>query len=104
MSTEKEHVALPQLVGVASQRRRRTDVEDSWRPLGPDDLPLERFRSPEDDQLADELFPTAYMSRYVMTTARRPFSTETAAAAAPARPRRLSLHAIALKFRGGNHH
>ena len=103
MSVEKQHVAHPQLMGVAAQRRRRTDVEESWRPLGPDDLPLERFRSPEDDQLADELFPTAYMSRYVMTTARQPLSTEAAVAVAPEPRRRLSLQAIALKFRGGDH-
>jgi hypothetical protein len=36
---------------------------DSERPTGPDDLPMERYRSPEDHALATELFPRTYLSR-----------------------------------------
>ena len=104
VSVEKQHVAHPQLMGASAQRRRRSDSEEPWRPLGPDDLPLERLRSQEDNQLAEELFPHAYMSRYVMTGGQRPNSAEVAIRDELAQPRRLSLRAIAVHFRGRDRH
>jgi len=38
-------------------------LPEAERPLVPDDLPIESYRSAEDDALAMELFPRNYTSR-----------------------------------------
>ena len=60
MSTESERFALPHLYGAPAHRPRRIAAPESERPLGPDDLPIEYDRSPEDRALATELFPRTY--------------------------------------------
>ncbi len=60
VSTDKEHLSLPRLYGNAPQTSRRMAVVPSEPPLGPDDLPIENYRSPEDSALAHQLFPRSY--------------------------------------------
>ena len=60
MSTEREKLAMPLLYGAPPHGPRRMAAVDSDRPTGPDDLPMERYRSVEDHALATELFPRAY--------------------------------------------
>jgi hypothetical protein len=101
VSTEQERSALPHLYG-APAHRPRVNAPEPERPLGPDDLPIENVRSPEDEALATELFPRSYgthaMDLVAVTT--RPMSaasTGTAVATAPPmlRARPLLLRALA---------
>jgi hypothetical protein len=65
VSTDKDHLSLPRLYGAPPHGPRRMGVEPTPPPLGPDDLPIERFRSPEEQQQAMELFPRAYTSQVI---------------------------------------
>ncbi len=49
--SEELHVALPKLYGAPAYARPPRLVEDSPRPVDLDDLPLEAFRSSEDEQI-----------------------------------------------------
>jgi hypothetical protein len=100
VSTRKQHVAHPTLMGAPAHRPRRSDDDQPQRPLGPDDLPLERLRSQEDHKLAEELFPSAYPSRYVMAAAQRSGSAEVASASRPSKPEFLRVIAGRLLGRG----
>jgi len=60
VSTEREKLAMPLLYGAPPHGPRRMATVDSERPTGPDDLPMERYRSAEDHVLATELFPRTY--------------------------------------------
>ena len=60
MSTDKEHVALPKLYGAPAYGLRRMATVESSLPLCPDDLPIERHRSPEDQAVAAELLARSY--------------------------------------------
>ena len=55
MPTEKAHVALPTLYGAPAYSTPRTAVVRTTLPLGTDDLPMENYRSPEDQALALQL-------------------------------------------------
>jgi hypothetical protein len=69
VSTEKDRYAMPFLYGAPAHGRRRVVAVDTERPSGPDDLPIENYRSPEDHALATELFPRSYTSRPRMAPA-----------------------------------
>jgi hypothetical protein len=73
VSTDKDHLSLPHLYGAPATPRRMA-VEPSPTPIGPDDLPIERFRSPEEQAQALELFPRAYTSQ-VIEAGPRPFQS-----------------------------
>ena len=56
-----QHIALPQLLNAPRNgNRRMAALEEHERPLGPDDLPIERHRSAEDQALAAALLPQSY--------------------------------------------
>jgi hypothetical protein len=65
VSTDKDHLSLPRLYGAPPHANRRLAAQPSPTPIGPDDLPIERFRSPEEQQQALELFPRAYTSQVI---------------------------------------
>jgi hypothetical protein len=50
--TEEHHVALPRLYGAPAYARPPRPVEIDQRPPNPDDLPLEAFRTKEEQVLA----------------------------------------------------
>lgn len=45
------HMAMPQLMGAPAYARPPRRVDETPRPLDPDDLPIEAMRSPEDEAL-----------------------------------------------------
>ena len=96
MSTDNEHLSLPHLYGAPAHTPRRMAAPTTPTPLGPDDLPIETYRTPEDQAMALELFPRAYTSQVVEAGA-RPFNTNRSAPAASPqlRPRPLLLRALA---------
>jgi hypothetical protein len=63
VSSERDRSSLPTLYGAPAHRPRRMGLPEAQRPLGPDDLPIECYRSAEDDALVAELFPRAYTGR-----------------------------------------
>ena len=63
MSTDQEHVALPRLYGGPAYGLRRMAAVQSELPLCSDDLPIENYRSPEDQALATELLARAYVQQ-----------------------------------------
>ncbi len=69
MSTDKDHLSLPHLYGAPAHGLRRMAADSSQPPLGPDDLPIETFRSAEDQALALHLFPRAYTSQVMQAGA-----------------------------------
>jgi len=99
VSTDNQHVALPMLVGAPAGGRRRSDLGDSERLRGPDDLPLERLRSPEERQLAEEWF-AGYQSRLAMAAAQRSGPAE--GESESSRPKPMFLRAIAGRLLGRN--
>jgi hypothetical protein len=59
VSSDQEHVALPLLYGAPAHGvRRGARMVDP--PLGRDDLPIECYRSPEEHELALQLYPRSY--------------------------------------------
>ena len=60
MSIQNENLSLPHLYGAPIHTPRRLAGIHSAPPVGPDDLPIENYRSPEDQALALELFPRSY--------------------------------------------
>jgi hypothetical protein len=72
VSTEKELLALPRLYGAPAHTLRRTAAIPTEPAIGPDDLPIENYRSPEDQALALEMFPRAYTAHSIDTRPRPP--------------------------------
>ena len=62
MSTDTEHLSMPQLYGAPAHGPRRMATVLAEPSASPDDLPLERSRSPEERALALQLFPRSYTS------------------------------------------
>lgn len=78
MSTDKQHMALPRLYGAPAHTPRRMVVPHADPALDPDDLPIETYRSSEDDALALQLFPRSYGGQVIEAGPRatRPFLAE----------------------------
>jgi hypothetical protein len=51
VSNEEHHVALPKLYGAPAYARPPRLIEERPRPIDPDDLPIEAFRTGEDVEL-----------------------------------------------------
>ena len=55
----QQHVAMPKLMGAPAYARPPRLVDETPRPLHPDDLPLEAERTPEEHELASVIAPEA---------------------------------------------
>jgi hypothetical protein len=55
VTTEDQHVALPKLYGAPAYARPPKIVEETARPLDPDELPLAAVQTEEERRLADLL-------------------------------------------------
>jgi hypothetical protein len=55
VTTEDQHVALPKLYGAPAYARPPKIVEETPRPLDPDELPLAAVQTEEERRLADLL-------------------------------------------------
>ena len=55
VTTEDQHVALPKLYGAPAYARPPKIVEETPRPLDPDELPLAAVQNEEERRLADLL-------------------------------------------------
>ena len=95
MSIEERHVALPKLYGAPAYARPPVAVVAAPRPFDPDELPLEAFRTDEEQATAAYLSARAYELR----GADRPSN---GAAAGRLRARPFSLRAIAGRLLGGD--
>ena len=60
VSTDNEHLSLPRLYGAPAHTPRRMASLQTDVPMGPDDLPIETYRSAEDEALALQLMPRSY--------------------------------------------
>lgn len=60
MSLEENHVALPKLYGAPAYARPGRLVDEIERPIDPDDLPLETWRTPEEQELATRIVGSPY--------------------------------------------
>ena len=83
MSTVKDNLSLPHLYGAPAHTPRRLSTDPVEAPLGPDDLPIERHRSAEDQALALQLFPRSYASQVMEAGARLDGTQRTATTARP---------------------
>ena len=72
MSTDNDHLSLPHLYGAPAHTPRRLAVVPTLPALGPDDLPIENYRSPEDHALALEIIPRSYAGHGIDAVPRPP--------------------------------
>jgi hypothetical protein len=101
VAIDEQHVALPKLYGAPAYARPAPPVEVSERPLDPDDLPIEAFRTDEEQELAAALPTYAFLGGGAQATGQQaayPASGDTDGL----RARPLSLKAIAGRLRGGD--
>jgi len=94
VSADDDHLSLPHLYGAPAHTPRRMASLATPAPIGPDDLPIETYRTPEDQALAIELFPRAYTSQVVEAGA-RPFHSTPMSSAPQLHARPLLLRALA---------
>jgi hypothetical protein len=97
---EQQHVALPKLFGAPAYARPVAPVEIAPRPIDPDDLPIEAFRTDEEQELAEALPVFGYPSAGFQATGQK--AAHPANGGPQLRPRTLSLKAIVGKVRGGD--
>jgi hypothetical protein len=101
VAIDEPHVALPKLYGAPAYARPNIPVEVTPRPLDPDDLPIEAFRTDEDQEIAETLPEYGYTSGAAQATGRPTANQATSANRRPQlQPRPLSLKAIAGRIRG----
>jgi hypothetical protein len=58
---EQQHVALPKLYGGPAYARPPRPVDETPRPLDPDDLPIAAFQTDEERRLAESLPARTYV-------------------------------------------
>ncbi len=68
MAIDEQHVALPQLYGAPAYARPAPPVEPTERPIDPDDLPIEAFRTDEEQELAEALPAYAFLGGAAQAT------------------------------------
>jgi hypothetical protein len=95
VSIEERHVALPKLYGAPAYARPPLAVVASPRPFDPDELPLEAFRTDEEQATAAYLPARAYELRGADRAS-------SGAAAGRLRARPFSLRAIAGRLLDGD--
>lgn len=98
MSTEEQHVALPKLYGAPAYARPAAPAPAGPRPFDPDDLPIEAFRSDDEQELVERLPARAWAPGGAVIEGAA--GTDRDDARPALRPRPLNLRAIAGRFLG----
>ena len=62
MSIDEQHVALPKLYGAPAYARPPRPVTDTERPFDPDELPIEAYRTDDDEDYLGTLTAHTYTS------------------------------------------
>jgi hypothetical protein len=105
VAIDEQHVALPTLYGAPAYARPAPPIEETPRPLDADDLPIEAFRTSEEQELAQTL-PVPIGAERTQAERTQPAAIPTVHPARAARsrprlrPRPLSLRAMAGRLRG----
>jgi hypothetical protein len=101
VAIDEPHVALPMLYGAPAYARPTPPVEVTPRPIDPDDLPIEAFRTDEEQELAEALPEYAFMGGGAQATGQTAAHPASSASKRPQlRPKPLSLKAITGRIRG----
>jgi hypothetical protein len=100
VSTDEEHVALPQLYGAPAYARPPAAVAGGERPFDPDELPIEALLTDEEREFTSTLPPRAYAPGGVRLGEQT--RTSSTAAGDGSRSRSFSLRAITGRIFGGN--
>jgi hypothetical protein len=99
VAIDEQHVALPKLYGAPAYARPAPPIQETPRPLDADDLPIEAFRTSEEQELAEAL--PVYIPDTAKPAAKPTVHPARAARSRPRlRPRQLSLRAMAGRLRG----
>jgi hypothetical protein len=101
VAIDEQHVALPKLYGAPAYGRPAPKVEEAPRPLDPDDLPIEAFRTNEEQQLAEALPVYACNGGGDQATGQQAAYAAILETVPQLRPRPLSLKAITGRIRSG---
>jgi hypothetical protein len=101
VAIDEQHVALPKLYGAPAYARPVLPVELTPRPVDPDDLPIEAFRTDEEQELVEALPAYSFGSGGAQATGQRAAYPAALDGGAPQlRPKTLSLRAITGRIRG----
>ena len=102
MAIDEPHVALPKLYGAPAYARPAPVVEQTPRPLDPDDLPIEAVRTNEEQEIAEALPAYSFDGGAAQATGQHAAYPASGGGRPQLRPRQLSLRAIAGRLRGGD--
>jgi hypothetical protein len=103
VAIDEQHVALPKLYGAPAYARPAHPVEEAPRPLDPDDLPIEAFRTDEEQEIAEALPAYAFAGGGAQATGQNAAYPASRDGNGPQlRPRPLSLRAITGRFHSGD--
>ena len=99
MSIDEQHIALPKLYGAPAYARPPRPVQDIDRPFDPDELPIEAYRTDDEQDFVETLPARAYApgGTDLGRNGHGGSSTSTGL-----RAHSFSLRAIAGKFLGGD--
>ena len=101
VAIDEQHVALPKLYGAPAYARPVLPVELTPRPVDPDDLPIEAFRTDEEQELVEALPAYSFGSGGAQATGQRAAYPAALDGGAPQlRPKTLSLRAISGRLGG----
>lgn len=93
MSIDEQHIALPKLYGAPAYARPPRSAAETERPFDPDELPIEAYRTEDDEEYLATLPARAYDPG-------GPDGEGDRAAGSGLRPRSLRLRSIAGRFLG----
>jgi hypothetical protein len=97
VAKEEQHVALPKLMGQPAYARPPRVVAEAPRPLDPDDLPLEAFRSEAELTLAATLPSRPYLAPEAQVR-----GPQRSGSKGTLRPRSFRLRSLTDRILGGN--
>jgi hypothetical protein len=101
VSTDEQHVALPQLYGAPAYARPPAAVPVAERPFDPDELPIEALRTDEEREFTATLPARAYAPGGV-TLGQQTQTTTDAGGRSRSRSRSFGLRSITGRIRGGS--
>jgi hypothetical protein len=101
VAIDEPHVALPMLYGAPAYARPTPPIEVTPRPIDPDDLPIEAFRTDEEQELAEALPAYSFTGGGDQATGQSAAYPASSTGRQPQlRARPLSLKAITGRLRG----